>query len=108
MRAALAQLDQLGSTFANLVGDDGVLIAPVHPRPAPRHNAPILFPFDFLYTAIFNALRVPATVVPCGWSRRGLPLAVQIAAARGNDHITIAAACALEDSLGAWTPAPVL
>lgn len=104
---ALEEGRRLGRTFAELLGDDGVLIAPVSPRVAPRHNEPILFGFDFLYTAVFNALRVPVSVAPMGFDRRGLPLAVQIAAVRGRDHLTIAAALALEEETGPWHPAPL-
>jgi fatty acid amide hydrolase 2 len=107
MRSAQAEARRVAAEFERLVGDDGVLIMPVHPRPAPRHNAPVLRPFDFLYTAIFNALRMPATSVPAGFDERGLPLAVQIAAARGRDHLTLAAALALEETLGPWLPATV-
>jgi fatty acid amide hydrolase 2 len=67
----------------------------------------VLRPFDFLYTGIFNALRVPATSVPCGFDGAGLPLAVQVAAARGRDDLTLAAAVALEDALPPWRPAAV-
>jgi fatty acid amide hydrolase 2 len=75
---------------------DGVLLMPPHPRVAPRHNGPLLRPFDFAYTAIFNALRLPATVVPVSRDAAGMPVAVQIAAADGNDHVSIAAAIELE------------
>jgi fatty acid amide hydrolase 2 len=106
LQRALAQGRRVASAFASLTGDDGVLVAPVHPRTAPRHNAPVLAPFDFLYTAVFNALRVPATAVPAGFDARGLPLSVQVVARRGNDHLTIAAALALEAALPPWRPAP--
>jgi fatty acid amide hydrolase 2 len=105
LERALAEGRRLGRRYDELVGGDGVLIAPVHPRPAPRHNEPVLFPFDFLYTAVFNALRVPVTVVPTGFDAARLPLAVQVAARRGNDHLTVAAALALEAAGPAWRPA---
>ena len=107
VRRALGATRELDARVRTLLGDDGVLVMPVHPRTAPRHNAPVLRPFDFLYTAIFNALRAPATAVPFGFDADGLPLAVQIASVHGNDHITIAAACTLEEELSAWRPARV-
>jgi fatty acid amide hydrolase 2 len=105
LRRALRELDLLARHFAELLGDDGVLIMPAHPRTAPRHNAAVLRPFDFLYTAGLNALRVPATVVPVGFDESGLPLAVQVAALEGNDHLTLAAAAALEAAQPPWRPA---
>jgi fatty acid amide hydrolase 2 len=107
MRSARQEAARVGAAFDELIGDGGVLLMPVHPRPAPRHNAPVLRPFDFLYTGIFNALRLPATSVPFGFARNGLPLAVQIAARHGADHLTLAAACELEYALPRWRPAPV-
>ena len=108
LRRALAEGEAIRGAFTRLTGEDGVLIAPVSPRAAPRHNEPALFAFDFLYTAVFNSLRVPATAAPMGFDGDGLPLAVQVAAARGNDHVTIAAAMALEDATGPWRPAPAM
>jgi fatty acid amide hydrolase 2 len=49
-----------------------------------------------------NVLRAPATVAPMGRDAAGLPLSIQIAAARGQDRLTIAAALALEQDFGGW------
>ncbi|HUF50252.1 MAG TPA: amidase [Longimicrobiales bacterium] len=97
VQRALQATDRLHARLHELLGGEGVLILPVHPRVAPRHYAAVLRPFDFLYTAVFNALRVPATAVPMGFDAAGLPLAVQAVSTRGNDHVTIAAAIALAD-----------
>lgn len=107
-RSALRESRRLTHRFRELMGDDAILVSPVHPRPAPRHNSAILRPFDFLYTAVFNALRVPATAAPLGFDGRGLPLAVQFSSRRGNDHLTVAAAAVVEESLPPWRPASVM
>ena len=107
LRSALREGRRLAMRYRELLGGDAVLVSPAHPRTAPRHNAAVLQPFDFLYTAVFNALRVPATTAPCGRDHRGLPLAVQFTSARGNDHLTIAAAGVVEDDTGPWSPAAV-
>jgi Asp-tRNA(Asn)/Glu-tRNA(Gln) amidotransferase A subunit family amidase len=57
-----------------------------------------------VYTAIMNVLELPATSVPLGLGARGLPLGVQVVAAHGQDHLTIAVALALEEALGGWVP----
>ncbi|MGH7465029.1 MAG: amidase, partial [Longimicrobiales bacterium] len=106
LRASLREGRRLARRYRALLGEGGVLVSPVHPRTAPRHNAAVLRPFDFLYTAAFNFLRVPATTAPCGLDARGLPLAVQFESARGNDHLTIAAAAVMEASEAPWRPAP--
>lgn len=107
LRAALRESRGLSQHFRDLIGEEGVLVSPVHPRTAPRHNTAVFHPFDFLYTAVFNVLRVPATTAPCGLDRRGLPIAVQFASARGNDHLTVAAATVVEEASGPWRPAVV-
>lgn len=104
LRSAMREGRRLALRYRELLEPDAVLVSPVHPRTAPRHNNAILHPFDFLYTAVFNTLRVPATTAPCGPDAGGLPLAVQFTSARGNDHLTIAAAAIVEDSTGPWRP----
>src|SRR5690606_11159411 len=105
LRQAEREMRRLARRFAEMVGPNGVLVMPTHPRAAPVHNAAVLRPFDFLYTAVFNSLRVPVTTAPFGFDASGLPLGVQIASARGNDHVTVAAAQALEERVGPWRPA---
>lgn len=90
------------------LGDGGVLLMPTHPRPAPRHRAPLLRPMDFAYTGLWNVLELPATAVPMGLGSEGLPLGIQVVARRGLDHVTIAAAQRLEERFGGWVPPPRL
>ncbi|MGZ3477473.1 MAG: amidase, partial [Polyangiales bacterium] len=73
-----------------------------HPRVAPRHMGMMLRPLDWVYTALFNALEMPATAVRTGSSREGLPLGVQIVARRGLDRTSIAAGVAIESALGGF------
>lgn len=47
-----------------------------------------------------------ATAVPLGLDARGLPRGIQVAAAHGNDHLTIAVATGLERAFGGWVPPP--
>lgn len=55
---------------------------------------------DSCNTSIWNAMELPCTAVPLGFlpSSRGaaLPMGLLVVAKRGNDHITIAVAEALE------------
>jgi len=100
--AALASVaERLRAHLEAGLGPDGVLIHPVYARTAPRHRGFLMAsPFDASLTTAFNITTLPATVVPVGRDARGLPLAVQIVARRGNDHLCLAVAEALQDSFG--------
>ncbi|XP_038059114.1 fatty-acid amide hydrolase 2-like [Patiria miniata] len=102
----LAKLGKLREELENILGDDGVLIYPSHPKLAPFHNAPLLYPCNFAPTATFNMLSLPATQVPLGLSAQGLPLGIQVVANRYNDHLTLAVARELEKGFGGWA-API-
>lgn len=98
---AIADGRALQAELEHTLGPRGVMLHPPYSRPAPRHFAPMLTPFDFVCTGLFNVLEFPATVVPTGFAE-GLPLAVQVIARRGNDHLTLAVAGALEQAFGGW------
>jgi fatty acid amide hydrolase 2 len=101
----LAELGpQLRGAIQEALGDRGVLLFPSYTRTAPRHNAPILLPVQWMYTAIFNVLELPVTQTPLGLDARGLPLGVQVVGAPGADAVTIAVARALEEDFGGWVP----
>lgn len=94
--------ERLKAQIMDTLRDDGVLLYPSYTRTAPKHGAPILTPFDWVYTGIINVLELPATAVPLGLDEHGLPLGVQIVAAPGQDHLCIRVAQALERSHGGW------
>lgn len=83
------------------LGPRGVLLFPPYSRPAPRHTYPLLTPFDFVCTGLFNVLEFPSTTLPVAW-HAGLPVGVQVIGRRGDDGLTIAVARALEDAFGGW------
>jgi fatty acid amide hydrolase 2 len=97
----------LRRALTELIGPRGVMIYPSYSRPAPRHHMPLLRPFQFVYTAIFNVLEFPVTQVPLGLNDAGLPLGVQVAATHGNDHLALAVAMELERAFGGWVPPPL-
>lgn len=107
-----------------LLGDDGIIIAPTFPQPAPRHHHPLWNPFQFQYTAAFNVLQLPATTVPvwlgedmvgatqaCTPSEaraagypadHHLPKGVQIVSASQHDELCVSTAIALKEALGGY------
>ena len=103
---ALAWGREYARETAEIIGD-GVLLHPPLANVAPRHGRT----YGRLYTvqpmAVFNLAGVPVTQVPMGLGSRGLPLGVQVAAAPGRDHVSIAVAMALERAFGGWVaPGP--
>jgi Asp-tRNA(Asn)/Glu-tRNA(Gln) amidotransferase A subunit family amidase len=107
LRADLAdRLHRWEAWQARLFADVDVVLTPAAAAPA--------FAIDPDWqrdrTAIDRHLRlatllaVPAAVVPCGTSARGLPIGVQVMAGRGRDEDAIEAACWLETAFGRWIP----
>ena len=50
--------DELRKEIEDMLGDNGVLLFPSFPTTAPLHSRAILFPVQWIYTAIFNTLQV--------------------------------------------------
>jgi len=94
--------NKLRQQLESLLGDNGVLLFPSHPRTAMHHGKPVLAPLDFNYTSIFNVLHMPVTQCPLGLDKEGMPLGIQIAATRNNDRLTLAVAKELERGFGGW------
>ncbi len=86
----------------DILGPRGVLLHPPYTRPAPRHFGPLITPFDFVCTALFNVMEFPSTTLPVGFDRHGLPVGVQVIGRRGADALTVAVASALERDFGGW------
>ena len=97
-RALRVELDEA-------LGPGGVMLHPVYATTAPRHHAMLLRPFSCVYTSLFNVLEYPSTVVPVGFDSRGLPISLQVIARRGEDHVAVAVAAALERHFGGWVRA---
>lgn len=94
--------EDLRQELESILGEDGVLLYPSHPSTALNHNLPLLFPFNFSYTAIFNVLYVPVTQCPVGLSESGLPLGIQVVAGNNKDHLCVAVAMEIERLCGGW------
>ncbi len=99
---------EMGEVFRNeldkLLGKNGILIYPTHPYPAVKHGRGAFYLTRVGFTGIFNILHTPATAIPMGFSQEGLPVGIQAVARKGNDHLTIAVACFLEDQGFGWIP----
>ncbi|XP_034834972.1 fatty-acid amide hydrolase 2-B-like [Maniola hyperantus] len=94
--------DYLEEVFRNMLGDNGVFLFPTHPLPALYHNQPLIRPLNFMYTAIINSLGLPATAVPLGLNKDGLPIGIQVVSNINNDRLCFAVAEELEKVFGGW------
>jgi amidase len=94
--AAIRRLRGVARTYARVMEEHDILLSPTLPQPAP--------PLGFLatdlafethrerirnfaaFTPVANAAGAPALSLPLGRSAAGLPIGVQLLAARGNDR----------------------
>ncbi|XP_049531851.1 fatty-acid amide hydrolase 2-B-like [Anopheles darlingi] len=86
------------------LGTDGVFLMPSFPKPAIRHYESFGHVTGFMYTAVINALGLPATQVPLGFNRDGLPVGIQVVAGPNQDRLCLRVAQELETALGGWQP----
>lgn len=102
-RKALQSFEKMETEINELLDENSIIIYPSHPKIAPYHNQPLLYPFNWAYTGLFNTLGLPVTQVPLGLSKEGLPVGVQIVAGMNQDIVSIAVAQKLsEGQIAGW------
>ncbi|NNM50758.1 MAG: amidase [Pseudomonadales bacterium] len=104
MQRLVRQGQALRQQLIDHLGSDGVLVDLAYPTTAPRHYRAMVPPWGFVRSAIYNALRLPATEIPMGLAQGGLPTGVQVVAAAGQDALGLAVALYLEHRQGGWVP----
>lgn len=102
-RRSIALGERLSEQVQETMGD-GVLLHPPFGRVAPRHGRTVGKPWSIHHAALFNFLGLPVAQVPLGLNAEGLPLGVQVAATRDQDHVAVAVALELERAFGGWVP----
>ena len=95
--AARATMRQLTDAFAAFMQDIDVLLTPSAPGVAPIGLA---WTGDAAFNLIWTALHVPCVTIPAGTGPAGMPLGIQIVAARQNDALCLQAASWLASRLG--------
>ena len=100
----LNMIPELRDRIEQKLGENGVIICPVFPTPAPKHNRIWLNFLGIGYSGVFNILEFPATIIPIFHRQDGLPVSVQVVAGRWKDHLTMATAKLLEEIFGGWEP----
>ncbi|MEZ5816769.1 MAG: amidase [Hyphomicrobiaceae bacterium] len=86
------------------------LLVTANSTPAPRLDAhdPLAFWKRPSFTAPFNCTGGPALALPCGFSKQGLPLSLQIAGRPHEDALVLRAGHAYEMATGFFKRAPEL
>jgi fatty acid amide hydrolase 2 len=102
LEALLGEFDEAEHVLKSPPQGDAIILFPPHTQPAARHCVPLFFPVQWVMTAIWNSMQLPATQVPLGHDADGIPVGVQVVGGEGGDHITIGVAMFLEKALGGW------
>jgi aspartyl-tRNA(Asn)/glutamyl-tRNA(Gln) amidotransferase subunit A len=98
-------LDRTRAALVDAIGADGVLLMPTAPQAAFAHGTPA--PHNQAdFTGIVNIAGLPALAIPAGGDADGLPVGVQLVGPAGSEERLIAAARALEPSLGGFVAPP--
>lgn len=104
----------LGSFFGSFHQEHDILLTPTTPTAAPSLDLLYGSPAHDRYrravpfTLPFNLTGQPACSVPCGLTSAGLPVGLQIVAARHRDDLVIRAARLMEELLAFPQPHPAL
>ena len=96
------RLEALLPAAAGLLDGVDVLVGPATPYPAPVDTPPIDTPdgeIEGIFTGGYNATGQPAIVLPIGTTADGLPIALQLATARGDDANLLRVAAWVEQVL---------
>lgn len=89
-----------------------LLVSPVSPTPAwklgEKINDPLALYLSDILTISANLSGIPAMSVPCGFSRDGLPIGLQLQASHFNEPVLFKAAFNLEQRAGVTGKKPVI
>jgi len=97
------ELDRWRATANSLFPNVDLLLTPTTPGPA----FPLGKPGSLLYlrnTALWNLFGLPAISVPCGFTKNGLPIGLQITGRHGEDSRVLAAAIRFQRGTTFSTP----
>ncbi|KAJ2941072.1 hypothetical protein O0L34_g10304 [Tuta absoluta] len=96
--------NDLKEDLIKTLGDNGVLLFPSAPAPAPYHYALLSRPCNNAYWGVFNALHCPAVQIPLGLNADGIPLGIQAVAAPKHEKLLATVAQHFEILFGGYVP----
>lgn len=89
-----------------LLDERTAILMPSFTQPATYPEQIVLQTDSAFYSAFANLMYFPATHVPMGLNRDGLPVGCQVMAGDKNDRLCLAIAEELERAFGGWVPPP--
>ncbi|XP_046673794.1 fatty-acid amide hydrolase 2-A-like [Homalodisca vitripennis] len=104
----IRQNENLKEKLIEALGEDGVLILPTYPTAAHYHYQSLIRKPGDCYCTIITSLGLPATNIPMGLNKKGLPIGFQVIAAPYQDRLCFAVAQELERAFGGWVQPPCL
>ncbi|MBA2288524.1 MAG: amidase [Ktedonobacteraceae bacterium] len=111
---ALARREQVlfRHQLERLLADHDLLLTPTTPDAAPLYDEPddskVLRPSATSYTSPFNLAGLPALSLPCGFTRAGLPIGLQLVARPWAEAVLLRAGQAYEQATGWHLRRPAL
>lgn len=99
LRARLVELEQFRYHMMHFFSDYDLMVTPVTATTAKSHGKTFDALGDVGYVIVHNLTGWPATVIPCGYDRNGLPIGVQIVAKPGQDYLALSVALKLQKIL---------
>ncbi len=111
-RKAAAERDAIRAQVLRFMDQHNILLLPVASVPAsdPRKQSFVVEGKDIPWTELGSCCRAisilgfPVAVVPCGLSREGLPVGIQVVGRPYHDREVLAVAAALEKAFGRFSP----
>ena len=100
LRKRLIEVEQFKYNMQKFMINYDVIISPVTATTARHHGETFANIRDVGYVVAHNLTGWPATVVPCGYDKNGLPIGLQIAANKWNDHISLAVGLEIQKKMG--------
>lgn len=107
---AMNKRQEIGATLNLFMAKYDLLLTPTMPIPAfdvgqatPKGGDDVSLSWT-PFTLTFNLSRQPAASVPCGLTKAGLPIGLQIVGGHYKDALVLRAAKAFEDEVGTFTP----
>ncbi|XP_074104364.1 fatty-acid amide hydrolase 2-B-like [Cotesia typhae] len=96
--------ETLQKKILTILDENSVLLFPTFVSSAPAVGQCCLLTISGVFCILCNILRLPATHVPMGLNKRGLPIGFQVIAGPHQDRLCLAVAKELEKAFGGWVP----